>query len=81
MDLQIVTLSDDFLDHPYIGIFQDLNKLYGTKVNELRMVCLRHQIEVLNEMLTDPSENYVQTKKMLDQVRSLHEELQRSESE
>ena len=74
LDLQAVARSKDFWNHVYVGMFEKLAAQSGTATAELRRVCLTHQVEVLQEMLTDPSEETQLVQELLNQVTKLSRE-------
>ena len=75
LDLQTVARNTDFLTDIYFDLFHDISRLTGVPIDELRTVCLRHQFDVLNEMLTDPTEDYNLTKDLIDRIRALLDDL------
>ncbi len=49
LDFQGVARSEVFDEHPYRDLFDDAAQLTDKSVDELRLICLRHQEEILRK--------------------------------
>lgn len=57
IDHQAIARSEDFQHHPYRNDFDQLASKSGHAVLELRSICLRHQLEIIDEQLMASSED------------------------
>jgi hypothetical protein len=63
IDHQKVARSDEFDSHYDRGLFETLHSNLRRPINELRSICMSHQIEVLDERIAEGGPN---TKQMLE---------------
>jgi len=58
IDYQSVARSDDFEFHSYQELFIALARESGEAVGTLRRRCMQHQLEVIDEQLTETADDY-----------------------
>lgn len=54
LDFQGLARAEDFETDPFVDLFKKLSVKTGKSVKELRQVCLKHQIQLLKIMMSDP---------------------------
>ena len=53
IDIYSTCLKDEFQNHPYYDLVEDIAKLEGLNVSELRKIALIHQFEIAGKNLPD----------------------------
>lgn len=68
LDLQATARDVEVEKHPYVDDFHQLFQQTKLNISKLRKICLNHQIEVLNEMLSKQDEDHDEAEELLGWV-------------
>jgi hypothetical protein len=68
IDHQSVARSDDFDNHTFRGLFDDIVLLTGKNASELRRICLQHQEEVVKKQLDNGAKDEEQLNLLLQKI-------------
>lgn len=58
LDLQNIARSENFMAHPYRGLFDEVGLKTGKDVTELRQICLRHQEAIVRADIEKDLDEY-----------------------
>lgn len=71
LDLQGLARTENFQSDSFVTLFEDLSAKENISVDQLRRLCLSHQVEVLSRMTEDSSEDIEKVINLKNWVESL----------
>lgn len=68
LDLQDLARSEEFYSDPYLDMFETVASKEGSSVKNVRRACLRHQADILTEMVSESESDSKQVRQTLFRV-------------